>query len=43
LADELFAVLDRPIIFAGSGKSETVTNCHQLKMVAEDGKMRLTD
>jgi DNA-damage-inducible protein D len=23
--------------------SETVTNCHQLKMVAEDGKMRLTD
>jgi hypothetical protein len=23
--------------------SETVTNCHQLKMVAEDGKMRITD
>ena len=23
--------------------SETVTNCHRLKMVAEDGKMRLTD
>lgn len=23
--------------------SETVTNCHQLKMVAEDGKQRLTD
>jgi len=23
--------------------SETVTNCHQLKMVADDGKMRLTD
>ncbi len=23
--------------------SETVTNCHQLKMLAEDGKMRLTD
>jgi hypothetical protein len=23
--------------------SQTVTNCHQLKMVAEDGKMRLTD
>jgi len=23
--------------------SETVTNCHQLKMAAEDGKMRLTD
>ncbi len=23
--------------------SETVTNCHQLKMTAEDGKMRLTD
>jgi len=23
--------------------SETVTNCHQLKFVAEDGKMRLTD
>jgi len=23
--------------------NETVTNCHQLKMVAEDGKMRLTD
>lgn len=23
--------------------SETVTNCHQLKMVAEDGKLRLTD
>jgi len=23
--------------------SETVTNCHQLKMVAEDGKMRVTD
>lgn len=23
--------------------SQTVTNCHQLKLVAEDGKMRLTD
>ena len=23
--------------------NETVTNCHQLKMVAEDGKMRFTD
>jgi len=23
--------------------NETVTNCHQLKMLAEDGKMRLTD
>jgi hypothetical protein len=23
--------------------SETVTNCHQLKMMAEDGKLRLTD
>ncbi len=23
--------------------SETVTNCHQLKLEAEDGKMRLTD
>jgi hypothetical protein len=23
--------------------SQTVTNCHQLKMRAEDGKMRLTD
>lgn len=23
--------------------SQTVTNCHQLKMIAEDGKMRLTD
>ena len=23
--------------------NETVTNCHQLKMAAEDGKMRLTD
>ena len=23
--------------------SETVTNCHRLKMVAEDGKLRLTD
>lgn len=23
--------------------SETVTNCHQLKMTAEDGKLRLTD
>ncbi|MGK5094157.1 Bro-N domain-containing protein [Deltaproteobacteria bacterium TL4] len=23
--------------------SQTVTNCHQLKMTAEDGKMRLTD
>jgi hypothetical protein len=23
--------------------SQTVTNCHQLKMPAEDGKMRLTD
>lgn len=23
--------------------NETVTNCHALKMVAEDGKMRLTD
>ena len=23
--------------------SETVTNCHRLKMVAQDGKMRVTD
>ena len=23
--------------------NETVTNCHQLKMLANDGKMRLTD
>jgi len=23
--------------------SQTVTNCHQLKMIAGDGKMRLTD
>ena len=23
--------------------SQTVTNCHQLKMIAEDGKLRLTD
>lgn len=23
--------------------NQTVTNCHQLKMIAEDGKMRLTD
>jgi DNA-damage-inducible protein D len=23
--------------------SEVVTNCHQLKMIAEDGKLRLTD
>jgi len=23
--------------------SQTVTNCHQLKMTAEDGKMRFTD
>ena len=23
--------------------SQTVTNCHQLKLQAEDGKMRLTD
>ena len=23
--------------------NETVTNCHQLKMIAEDGKMRMTD
>ena len=23
--------------------SETVTNCHQLKMIADDGKLRLTD
>ena len=23
--------------------SETVTNCHQLKMIAQDGKMRFTD
>lgn len=23
--------------------NETVTNCHALKMIAEDGKMRLTD
>ncbi len=27
----------------GKEGSETVTNCHQLKMVAEDGKMRVTD
>ena len=25
------------------GASELLTNCQQLKMVAEDGKMRLTD
>ena len=25
------------------GGSQTVTNCNQLKMEAEDGKMRLTD
>ena len=24
-------------------KNETVTNCNQLKMLAPDGKMRLTD
>ena len=24
-------------------KSEVVTNCHQLKLIAEDGKMRMTD
>ncbi len=23
--------------------NESVTNCHQLKMIAEDGKMRITD
>lgn len=23
--------------------SETMTNCHQLKMIAEDGKLRLTN
>ena len=23
--------------------NETVTNCHQLKMIATDGKLRLTD
>lgn len=23
--------------------NETVSNCHQLKMLAQDGKMRLTD
>ena len=23
--------------------NETVTNCHQLKLIASDGKMRLTD
>ena len=27
----------------GKEGSQTVTNCHQLKMPAEDGKMRLTD
>lgn len=27
----------------GSEGSELVTNCHQLKMIASDGKMRLTD
>lgn len=27
----------------GKEGSETVTNCHQLKLPAEDGKMRLTD
>ena len=25
------------------GESESVTNCHRLKLLAEDGKMRLTD
>ena len=27
----------------GKEGNETVTNCHQLKMVAQDGKMRMTD
>ena len=27
----------------GKEGSETVTNCHRLKLIAEDGKMRLTD
>lgn len=27
----------------GKEGSETVTNCHRLKLLAEDGKMRLTD
>ncbi len=27
----------------GTEGSETVTNCHRLKMLAEDGKLRLTD
>ena len=26
-----------------AARNETVTNCHQLKMMAKDGKMRLTD
>ena len=25
------------------GSNETVTNCNQLKLLAEDGKMRITD
>jgi DNA-damage-inducible protein D len=27
----------------GKEGSQTVTNCHRLKLLAEDGKMRLTD
>ena len=27
----------------GKERSEPVTNCHRLKLIAEDGKMRLTD
>ena len=27
----------------GEEGNETVTNCHQLKLKSEDGKMRLTD
>lgn len=34
-------VLKKRLIKEGSG--ETVTKCNGLKMVAEDGKMRLTD
>ena len=40
LSRNYWKVLKNPLIKEGN---QTVTNCNRLKLIAEDGKMRLTD
>jgi hypothetical protein len=40
---ELFSEINEPVSDTNQLKNELVTNCYQLKMLAPDGKMRLTD